>query len=115
MLFEFSINLENELTKILGKYSLYISKPVIDELKKLSEYGKGRKKQFAKASLKMIEKYDLINGDFNGTGDDAIIDAAIKYNAIVLTNDKELRKRLKKQKIKSIFLRSKNHLVMDEI
>jgi rRNA-processing protein FCF1 len=115
MLFEFSINLDSELTKLLGKYILYIPKPVIEELNILSLKGKGKKKQYAKASLKLIKKYDIIDDEFEGKGDDAIVDAAAKYKAIVLTNDKELRKRLKKQKLKSIFLRSKNHLVLEEL
>ena len=44
MLFEFSINLEDQLTDLLGKYKIIIPRSVYNELKFLSESGNGKKR-----------------------------------------------------------------------
>ena len=109
MLFEFSINLEDELTRLVGKHKIIIPLPVIKELKFLSENGKGNKKINAKSSLKLIKKYEFV--DINGkTVDDSILALAEKTNGIVLTNDKELKNRLKEISIQVIILRAKKKL-----
>ncbi|UCF11778.1 MAG: hypothetical protein JSW06_06925 [Thermoplasmatales archaeon] len=112
MLFEFSIDLEKELTRLLGSYHIVIPTPIVRELEFMSENGRGEKKTKAKASLKLIKKYDAINVDEKG-GDDSILDLAKKINGIVVTNDRELRNRLKKLSLSVIFLRSKEKLVME--
>lgn len=111
MLFEFSINLEDELTRLFGKFKIIIPKTVIDELTFLSDHGKGRKKLIAKPALKLIEKYDVV--DAIGFGDQAILDLAEKLNCIVLTNDKKLREKLKKLSLHSVYLRNKSKLVYE--
>ena len=111
MLFEFSIDIESELTLLFGKFKIFIPKPIINELKFLSEHGKGRKKHIAKPALKLIEKYDVIN--INGKGDQAILNLAKKLNCIVLTNDIKLRRKLKKLSLHAVYLRGKSKLVLE--
>ena len=41
MLFEFSIDLESELNRLLGANSIFVPTTVLDELKFLSENGNG--------------------------------------------------------------------------
>ncbi|HDM67158.1 MAG TPA: nucleotide-binding protein [Thermoplasmatales archaeon] len=115
MVFEFSIDLEGELTRLLGRYEILIPRNVVEEIKTLAGKGRGRKKRLAKAALKFLERYQIIElEDPNLRGDDAVIAAAEKYNAIVATNDKELRRRLREKGIHQIFLRSKKRLMSDE-
>ena len=112
MLFEFSIDLEKELTRLLGKYHIVIPTPVVRELEFLSENRRGKKKAKAKASLKLIEKFDTI--DINEEdGDDSILELANRINGIVVTNDRELRNRLKEISLSVIFLRAKQKLFME--
>ena len=111
MLFEFSVDLEGELTRLFGKFKIIIPKPIINELKFLSEHGKGRKKHIAKPALKLIEKYDII--DACGKGDQVVLDLAKKLNCIVLTNDKKLRSKLKKLSLHDVYLRGKSKLVLE--
>jgi rRNA-processing protein FCF1 len=112
MLFEFSINLEIELTMLLGKISIVVPSSVVDELKYLSTDGKGKKKINAKASLKLIERYAVANTDVK-PADESVLILAQKLNGIVVTNDRELRNNLKKAKIKTIFLRGKTKLALE--
>ena len=111
MLFEFSINLEDELTRLCGKYRILIPKPIIDELKILSKRGKGKKKYNAKPALNLIKKYET--SETEGIGDDSVLYLAKKHNGIVITNDKELRKRAKEIHLKTIYMREKSKLVLD--
>ena len=66
----------------------------------------------AKASLKLLEKYDTIETD-EKNADDSIIDLAKKINSVVVTNDRQLRNKLKDIPIPVIFLRAKKKLVME--
>ena len=111
MLFEFSIDLEGELTRLFGKFKVVIPKTVINELKYLSEHEEGRKKFIAKPALKLIEKYDIVESE--GFGDQAIFDLAKKLNCIVLTNDKKLREKLKKFSLHTVYLRGKGKLILE--
>jgi len=111
MLFEFSIDLEGELTRLLGKYHIIIPTPIVRELEFLSKNGKGKKSFFAKSSLKLIEKYDVEDADEKG--DDAVFCLAKELNGIVVTNDRELRNRLKTASVQVIYLRGKKQLSID--
>lgn len=112
MFFEFSIDLEKELSNLLGNYNIVVPSSIIKELDFLSKYGKGDKKTKAKASLKLVEKYETVDVD-NKNADDSILDLAKKIDGIVLTNDKELKKRLKQHSLSVIFLRSKKKLMLE--
>jgi len=113
MLFEFSINIQKELTRLLGKYKIIVPQEVVDELEFLSINGKGKKKQIAKPALKLAYNYEIISSE-SKNADDAVINIAKKYNGVVFSNDKEIRKKAKIKNLKTIFLRSKNHLMLDE-
>ena len=107
MLFEFSIDLEGELTRLLGRYHVVVPSPVHTELTVLSLRGDGKKYRMAKASLKLIERYELVKVD-EKMADDALFYLAKETNGIVVTNDKELRGRLKEISLSVIFYVQKN-------
>ncbi len=111
MLFEFSIDLEDELTRLLGKFQVLVPKPIIDELIFLSKHGKGKKKLIAKPALELIKKYEVSEAE--GAGDDSVLFLARQYSGIVVTNDRELRKRAKEMHLQTIYLRGKSKLVLE--
>ena len=111
MLFEFSIDLEDELIKLLGRFHILVPSPIIEELKLLSKHGNGKKRQNAKAALELINRYDKV--EEKGTGDDSVLFLAKKFDGIVLTNDRNLRKRVKDASLQTIFLRGKQRLVLE--
>jgi rRNA-processing protein FCF1 len=114
MCFEFSINLNDEITKLIGKSFITIPKPIYNEIKILSIKGKEKKKKIAKASLKLIKnKYEIIDINNDKIGDNAILQYAKNLNGIVVTNDKELRKKLKNESIPVIYLRGKQKLFLE--
>ena len=112
MLFEFSVDLESELTRLLGSYKIIIPKPIFNELVFLSKEGKGQKKNNANASLKLIKKYDIVDVEAKDA-DESVFLLAQKIDGIVVTNDRDLRKRLKKNSISVVYLRGKKRLELD--
>ena len=111
MLFEFSIDLEDELTRLLGRFRVVVPSPIVKELRYLSEQGKGKKRLIAKPALELIKKYEIV--DERGTGDDSVLSLAQRLNAIVITNDRVLKNRVKKTGLRIIYLRGKNRLVLE--
>ena len=111
MLFEYSVNLEDEIAHLIGKFKIVIPSPIVNELKFLSESGDGKKRQKAKAALGLVKRYEIV--DTEGSGDDSILNLAKKINGIVVTNDKELRRRIKDLSLRVIFLRGKKKLVLE--
>ena len=112
MCFEFSVDLEKELTRLLGSYHIVIPSSIIRELEFLSKNGKGKKKMKAKVSLKLAERYESIDVD-EKNADDSLVELARRMNGVVVTNDKELRKRLKEHLLPVVFLRAKKKLVLE--
>jgi rRNA-processing protein FCF1 len=109
--FEFSVDWQNELGSLLGSYRLVVPTAVKRELQMLAAKHHGSKK--AAAALRLIEQYETIDEEAR-SADDALVKIAERTKGIVVTNDTELRARLKTQGLHVIFLRGKKKLVLDE-
>lgn len=112
MIFEFSVDLEAELTRLLGRHKAVIPKSVFDELRFLSQQQDGRRRQIAKAAMQFIKKFEIVNTKIENA-DDAIFNLAKDTDWVVVTNDKELRKRLRNVLLPVIFLRGKKTLMLE--
>ena len=106
MPFQFRINLEAEIRRLLGDIEIAVPGPVLQELRTLS--GGGRK---AASALRLAETFPSIEG--HGAADDALLDLATGRGAIVVTNDAALRSRLRQNRVPVVFLRSRSHLVLE--
>ncbi len=102
--FEYRINIDMEIQRNLGHPDIYVPSCVLGELRKLSS-----RRWEARAALQLAQKYREV--DVQSPGDSGVIEAAKKLNAHVITNDQELIKKLKKEKIPVLYV-SQNHLVM---
>ena len=104
MPFEIRINLDLALRDLLGEARIVVPGPLVGELKHLDH-------RFAKAAIALARKYEIIPTEY--TGDDSVVELAFKTGGYVLTNDKELRRRLRKENVPISFLRSGTHLAID--
>ena len=104
MPFEIRNNLDLALRELLGDARIVVPGPLVGELKHLDH-------RFAKAAIALARKYEIIPTEY--TGDDSVVELAFKTGGYVLTNDKELRRRLRKEGVPIIFLRSGTHLAID--
>jgi len=106
MPFQFRINLQAELRRVVGDVELTVPRPVLEELRLLSERDKG-----AKAALRLAESFRIVEG--HGSADDALVELASATRAPVVTNDMALLERLRAAGLPRISLRSRNHLVAE--
>jgi len=106
MPFQFRVNLETELGRLMGSADIAIPRPVWTELEFLAERDRD-----ARAALQLAARYRVI--DAPGSADDALLDLGISLRAVVVTNDQPLLDRLRAASIPRIFLRSRNHLVAE--
>jgi len=104
MPFEFRLNLDLELKRHLGACQISVPGCVIGELHR-------SKNKHAQVALSLARKYPVAE---TGTqGDAGVIEVARRLNAFVVTNDVILRSKLRKLGIRTIYLRSGNHLTID--
>ena len=106
MPFQFGLNLDAELARLLGGCEIVVPSSIITELARLSASSAA-----AKAGLRLAERYRTF--ETKAKGDESIIEAAKALKAAVVTNDSELLKKLKEQGIVRIKLRSRNHIVIE--
>lgn len=98
MPFQFSLNLDDEIQRLVVDPQIYVPSSVMDELRSLER----------KAPLELGERYRKISVEKQG--DDGVLEAARKLNGMIVTNDKGLKKRALKRKIPVGYLRSESHL-----
>ena len=106
MPFQFRVNLETELGRLMGSADITIPSPVWTELEFLAERDRD-----ARAALQLAARYRVIEAP--GSADDALLALASSLRAVVVTNDQPLLDRLRAASIPRIFLRSRNHLVAE--
>jgi len=78
----------------LGYKRFIVPKVVKEELEKLEKNLNGRERLAAKFALSLIEKFEIVETE--GKGDEALIEAAKNYGCVLITNDKNLKRRAKK-------------------
>ena len=83
---EIKMNLDLALRDLLGEARIVVPGALVGELKHV-------KHRYAKAALALARKYEIIPTEYSG--DDAVVEVAFKTGGYVLTNDKELRRRLR--------------------
>lgn len=105
MPFQFELNIDVELNRILGSYKIIVPSYVIEELKALI-----KKEKFADSALKLAKKYEIIKSPVKG--DEGIIELAKELNAIVVTNDRTLKEKLSSLDLPVVYLRSKTYLAL---
>jgi len=113
---QFKIDILEELKTLLNtKFQLILLTPIRNELQVFAEKGSPKMRKFASYALKLTEKCTFVDVDekLAGSPDDAIVEAAREWNCPVLTNDRELRKRLRNINVPVIYVRQKSRLEID--
>ncbi len=105
MPFQFSINIDIELERLLGSFEMVVPSSVIVELERVAAV---QKASDAKGALKLAQKYRM--HEVAGTGDDAVLAAACELGAVLLTNDAGLRRRAREAGLRTVCLRGRSHL-----
>ncbi|KAA0000775.1 MAG: hypothetical protein FE047_00790 [Thermoplasmata archaeon] len=114
MPYQFGINLEKELTRLLGMCRIIVPVTVVEEMERLAEKG-GKVGRAAQLGLSIIKKRGFRLMETENRGDDGVIETALKMEAAIVTNDKELKKKAKELQLPIIYLREGEKLELEEI
>ncbi|HEV8361087.1 MAG TPA: hypothetical protein VGR28_11595 [Candidatus Thermoplasmatota archaeon] len=112
MQFQFSVDIESEMRRILDvPYEIVVPELVIGELRHLAQSMAGKDRGEALMAIRLAHTFRVVKTE--GPADTGILRLAEKLQAIVVTNDKILRARLRAKNIPNIHLRSKAFLTVE--
>jgi len=112
MQFQFHVDIEREVRRILDfDYEIVVPQIVIDELEGLMNGASGKAAGEARMALELAKTFKVEESP--GDGDTGILRLAERLNALVVTNDKRLRARLRAMDLPSIYMRSRAFLTVD--
>ncbi len=107
---QFGVDLFGGLTELLGAYNALVPPEVVAELRGLS-IGNGKNQAAARFGLTVADRCTLLpERDEDIPVDDKVVNNAREFNAVVVTNDRALRKKLLDERIPVVVLRSRCRL-----
>ena len=112
---QFKVDIFDELEGLIGKFEPIILSTTIEELKKIARRKSEKNRRNALAALELAKKCKIlkVEREAGESYDDVILRIAKEGKYMVATNDSELRRRLRKAGITTIFLRQKAYLQID--
>ena len=113
---QFQVDIFEELTKLLNqRVNPILLSSTRQELLRITRQGTPKTRKFASLALKLAEKCRIVHVEprLGETNDDVIVRVAKEWRCPVATNDRELRKRLRKEHVPTIFLRQRAYLDME--
>jgi uncharacterized protein len=100
-----------EELKMLGYDECVVPSAVVDELEKLKTKLRGSDKVALAVALALAQR--CVQVEAAGDADEVLATLAKEMDAAVFTNDAALRKRLRQEGVKTIFMRSRHRLAME--
>jgi rRNA-processing protein FCF1 len=113
---QFRLDIFDELTNLLNRrFEPIILSSTQQEIEGLTESDSPKTRKQALLALKISEKFHVVPVEKSSkeTYDDVIVRVATQWKSPVATNDRELRRRLRKIGLPVIFLRQKRRLMLD--
>ena len=106
-----------EELKSAGFYRFYLPDGVIEELKILRDKLSGKYSRAARFALQLVEREkNLEVVEIRGTGtDSALIELSKRKNCVLITNDRDLRKKAKEQGISVGYIREMNRIHVEHM
>lgn len=113
---QFRLDIFEELANLLNqRFEPILLSSTQRELQGLSESTSPKERQQAVLALRLAEKCRVvpIEKGLTETYDDVVVRVAAEWRSPVATNDRELKRRLRKLGLPIIFLRQKQRLVLE--
>ena len=110
---QFHLDIFEELTKLLNqRFDPVLLSPTLQEIQRIAKKGSPKTRKLASLALKLAEKCSIVHVEtLSGEKhDDVIVRVAKEWKCPVATNDRELRKSLRKENVPAIFLRQRAYL-----
>jgi rRNA-processing protein FCF1 len=115
--FQFRIDIFSKMGDLINNYEPIVLSTTIDELEGLTKNKLLKVRKQSLAALDLTKKCKVVNvvKKREESFDDTILRVAKEWNWMVATNDRILRKRLRKANISTIFLRQRSYLQIEGI
>jgi rRNA-processing protein FCF1 len=113
---QFNVDVFEELANLLNRrFEPILLSSTQKELQGLAESSSPKQRKQAQLALRLAEKCRVVSAEkgLRETYDDVIVRVAAEWRSPVATNDRELRKRLRKVGVPVIFLRQKQRLEIE--
>jgi rRNA-processing protein FCF1 len=113
---QFNVDVFEEVANLLNRrFEPVLLSSTQKELQGLAESSSPKQRKQAQLALRLAEKCRVVVAEkgLKETYDDVIVRVAAEWKSPVATNDRELRKRLRKVGVPVIFLRQKRRLEME--
>jgi rRNA-processing protein FCF1 len=113
---DFRIDILDDLKKLLNRnFELILISQVKEELEALVKKGSPKMRKKASYALKFAEKcnYVDVNASASAQTDDVIVKTAKEWKAMVFTNDRGLKEKLRNISVPVIYVRQKSRLEID--
>ena len=113
---QFTVDIFEELSNLLNqRFEPILLSSTQKELEGLAESSSPKIRKQALMALRLSKKCSFVSVDKNlsESYDDVIVKVALEWKSPVCTNDRELRKRLRKIGAPVIFMRQKQRLEME--
>jgi rRNA-processing protein FCF1 len=113
--FRYQIDIFEELDNLLGRAQPFVLSTTLQEVRKLLRRRSDKIKTESISALEIAKHCKVLFVEQNCTEsyDDIILRIAKKVNYAVATNDSNLRKRLRKAGVTTIYLRKKSQLKVE--
>lgn len=107
----YGVDVIGELRRITeGRFVLLVPSAVVRELERIAERKTPKERAAARIAMKIVEKFGKVV-EAEGRADDVILRLA--EGRAVGTGDRELRRKLRKMGVPTIFLRQRTHLEVE--
>lgn len=107
----YGVDVLTEITRLNPGAETVTVPAVVDELRSLAAAGRGRDNLAAEVGLKLVEMgVTVLPFSARGSTDDILVALAQEKEAVVCTQDKELKQRLAKIRRPVVILRNRSHL-----
>jgi uncharacterized protein len=110
---QFHLDVLGELEKFLPSYRLCVPSFVIRELEAIKKRSKGKKRTSAAVALKIACSSPIIILDIPLLEKELVDDALIRISSVLCTNDRDLRRKARDEKIPVVYLRQKRYMAVD--
>lgn len=110
--FERRVRIESELERLLGPFKGLVPSPCLLELERIAKEESGARRDRAKMARQFANRFERVEAE--GRADVATVQVAKDRGAYLFTNDLEVIRRAKKEKVPVIRLKGLSHLMHAE-
>lgn len=110
---QFNLDIISQLKDLLPSFKLIVPSFVLDELKNIKERSGGKTRTAASVALKIANSEPLQVKTIPLLKNELVDEALLRISSVLCTNDRELRRKARINKITVVYLRQKRYLAID--